>query len=246
LDPISLTVSAVNWTISSVGQALISQLLEPPTGAYLTDEPVHLNRWVIWRQADKAVYRHGLAKVLKQVVKNVTATTDAYESLDNKEIDLVIDNVAQSLMAIEMLTMDQVQIANLDSWRLAEQIEAHAPPRKRYDKHVCRVLHNQIILECCDHLIDYFTSRPEFIARTLVEQSRNIADIREKIPDVKRHLHDYEQRYKEGVAALNDTIRLFGLGLPPSLQSYKLSTAYVSLSVRDNINIGEHSRIVTG
>jgi len=245
LDPVIFTASALSWTASSVGQALIGQLLEPPPkGAHLTSKTIQLNNWVVWRQADKNVYRPGLRKILKQVAKNIISTSSAaYAALSVEDIQLVVDTVGEALMAIDSLSMDQVQLASLDSNRLAHSINALSPPLTPYAQPVMNVLHDQIMLECCDHLIDYFTSRPEFIARTLVEQSRKIGNMEQRLPDEARKASDYETRYKEGVAALNNTIRVFGLGLPPSLQAYKLSTAYVSLSVKDNSSIGEHSRV---
>ncbi len=233
----------LTWTASAVGQTLVAQLLDPPSpGAQLTDKPIHLNTWVAWRQADREVTRRGLHKILRQVVKRTIAANPVFSAVPPREAQLVIANVADDLMSIEAITMDRIQASHLDSRRLARTLESKNRTRKNYGSSAGLRLHDDILIECCKHLIDYFTRRPEFIPRTLVEQSQILGSILDHLPDPARQNHAYEIRYKQGLVRIYDTVRLFGLGLPPSHQTYKLSTAYVSLSVKEEVGTGEHSR----
>ncbi len=150
----------LTWTASAVGQTLVAQLLDPPSpGAQLTDKPIHLNTWVAWRQADREVTRRGLHKILRQVVKRTIAANPVFSAVPPREAQLVIANVADDLMSIEAITMDRIQASHLDSRRLARTLESKNRTRKNYGSSAGLRLHDDILIECCKHLIDYFTRR---------------------------------------------------------------------------------------
>lgn len=236
----------ISWTVSAIGQALIGQLLVPQEdGAQLTDKPIRLNTLVAWRQADKEVNRRGIAKILRVVADRYTHTNSNRIPSDYN-LDRVIGRASQSLMSLESLTMTHVQESYLDPVHLANILETAAPDSDEHFNAEEAELYNHIMLESCKHLIDYFSRRPEFQARTLVEQSQRLGTLLDRTPDSNLLHRDFERRYKGGLVRLSDRVKLFGLGLPSSQQSYKLSTAYVSLSVsEDSLSTGEHSRTST-
>ena len=234
----------LTWTASSVAQALIAQLIEPPPpGAGLTDRPIHLSAWVTWREGGKREVRAGgVNKIVKEVTRRVVHSEPRFRSASKETVELVARYVTETLMSLDSITMDHVQAANLDPARLAKTLHDATSLRGPYRDPLAPRLHNRILNECCTYLVEYFTHRPEFLARTAVEQSQVLGKLLDRTMDTRASYEEYELRYKQGVVALNGTMQVFGLGLPVSQQSYQLSTAYVSLSLQKANLGGDHSR----
>lgn len=239
-----IALDPLTWTASSIAQALIGQLIEPPPpGAGLADRPIHLSAWVTWREGGKREVRAGgVKKIVKEVTRRVVHGEPKYRNVSNETVELVTHQVTETLMSLDAITMDHVQAANLDPARLAEALQTASSLRDPYSDSLGRSLHSKILNECCIYLVEYFTHRPEFLARTAVEQSQALGKLLDRTVDTRAPYQDYELRYKQGLVALNGKMQVFGLGLPVAQQSYQLSTAYVSLSLQRANASGDHSR----
>lgn len=236
----------LTWTASAVAQTVIDQLLEPPLpGARLVEKPIHLSSWVVWRRGDKDVSERSVRKIVRGVTKLLIEEEPKFRGVSPDVVDHISKAATATLMSLDQITMDRVQVANLDPERLARNLEAATSCREYENQGQARSLYERTIIECCTQLVNYFTRRPEFLARTAVEQTRMIRKVLDHVEESARPYSDYESRYKLGVAALNEDVQLFGLGLRPSEQSYRLSAAYVSLSVQRTGGNGEHARDVS-
>lgn len=234
----------LTWTASSVAQSIIGQLLEPPpSGARLADKPISMSSWVVWSRGDKDIAERKVRKLVEATAKLAAKQNPPFQLISNEVIKRVAAEVTATLMALDQITMDRVQAAHLDPRSMVRMLEevslsgvyrkGHGEPHRLYD---------HLMIECCVQLVDYFTRRPEFLARTAVEHSKMLGKLLSHTEEEAQALQDYSVRYKKGVIALNQNVRLFGLGLPPAEQSYQLSTAYVSLSVQRTSGNGDHSR----
>ncbi|MDP4507147.1 NACHT domain-containing protein [Nonomuraea sp. G32] len=136
-----------------------------------------------------------------------------------------------ALMALEQITMDEVQAAHLDAHLLAEQMSAKSKVSVAHCSDAGKELYSLLLAGCCVQLVEFFTRQPEFAARTALEHSRILGELKSRIPAQNQIFGEFELRHREAVVALYDKMNLFGLGLPTEEQTYQLSTAYVNLSL---------------
>ncbi|NEB71976.1 ATP-binding protein, partial [Streptomyces fulvissimus] len=85
------------------------------------------------------------------------------------EHEAVVRSLALSLYRLGDLEMDDVQAVALGPEKLAATLSARPHDLLSED---ADQLHDQLLQVACLHIIDFFTRRSTFVARTLVEEAR--------------------------------------------------------------------------
>ncbi|GAA2047448.1 hypothetical protein GCM10009839_60740 [Catenulispora yoronensis] len=126
------------------------------------------------------------------------------------------------------ITMAAVQACYLDPVRLAANLRESAPHAAEGLDPAQGVVFDAILEASCVHVVEFFTGKPDFLARTAVEErqerstAQNEADARAR---------DFHARYREITYKKLAKTQLFGLQLPLHQQTYKVATGFVNLTI---------------
>jgi hypothetical protein len=211
-------VPVVSEAVAAAVSVLVERLLpSPAAGAGLVKRQARLDE-------------EDVRKLVRQVVLAASNSDPAIRALEPSAGALLDDSLTATLMGLDaVLGMDEVQQAHLDPARLANGLRSAAPSVKAKLPEPAVAFHDAILNVCCVHIVDFFTRQPEFPARTAVENSQRLGKLLE---DRTEEARAFEDHYRAGVVKKLDTAELFGLRLPREEQTYELSTAYVSLTLR--------------
>ncbi|MFE7410961.1 NACHT domain-containing protein [Streptomyces laurentii] len=151
------------------------------------------------------------------------------------ETEAVTDALAAGLLALGDLDMDDVQAVHLGHEALAGRLRAAAPPPDGLATPSVLFLETATEI-ACRHILEFFTQRPSFVARTLVEQSRGQAALAAKtdalldrLPHPDTRDATFERRYLSHLAAKHGRLTIYGIDLYRSEAQWPLDTAYLSL-----------------
>ncbi|GGU79567.1 ATP-binding protein [Streptomyces litmocidini] len=151
------------------------------------------------------------------------------------ETGAVTDTLTRTLLALGDLDMDDVQAVRLGHRDLARRLRAAAPAPDGLSTD--SVLYLESMTEwACLHLLEFFTQRSTFIARSLVEQTRSQAELLAKVDEVVRRTPrtdsrdaEFERRYLDHLAEKHGRLTIHGIDLHHSPDRWPLDLAYLSL-----------------
>lgn len=145
------------------------------------------------------------------------------------------DALARRLLALGDLDMDDVQAVRLGHRALARQLEHGAPTPPGLSTDSRHFLGNATEWACLQ-ILEFFTRRSTFVARTLVEQTRTQAELIARVdeliartprPDARDTA--FERRYLAYLAERHNHITIYGIDLRDSPDRWPLEVAYLSL-----------------
>ncbi|MDN3263361.1 NACHT domain-containing protein [Streptomyces sp. CSDS2] len=231
MEPVVLGGKLVSGLIGPLVRKLFVQ--DGP-GAGLVDRPVRLSALVSFRGEKRTLGEKEVHRLAERIV------TQAVESPGERpfpadEQAAVADALARRLLALGDLEMDDVQAVRLGSAELARLLLRHAPPPDGLSADAHAFLDSATEWACL-HILEFFTRRSTFVARTLVEQSRAQAELIAKVdeliartprPDARDAA--FERRYLPYLADRHDHITIYGIDLRDSPDRWPLEVAYLSL-----------------
>ncbi|WP_446046221.1 NACHT domain-containing protein [Streptomyces olivaceus] len=204
-------------------------------GAGLVDRPVRLTRLVSFR---------GEQRTLGEKEVRVLAGRLVADSLDSPgeppfprdEETAVADALAARLLALGDLDMDDVQAVRLGHRELARRLRCGAPAATTGLSSDARYFLDSATEWACLHILEFFTRRSTFVARTLVAQTRGQAELIAKVDELITRVPrpdardtDFERRYLRYVAEQHNRITIYGIDLRDSPDRWPLEVAYLSL-----------------
>lgn len=149
------------------------------------------------------------------------------------------DALARRLLALGDLDMDDVQAVRLGHRELARQLEHGAPAPDGLSTDARYFLGNATEWACLQ-ILEFFTRRSTFVARTLVEQTRTQAELIARVDELiartpRPGAHDraFERRYLPYVAERHNHITIYGIDLRDSPDRWPLEVAYLSLEAAE-------------
>ncbi|MER8029171.1 NACHT domain-containing protein [Streptomyces bauhiniae] len=203
-------------------------------GAGLVPKPVRLSGRVSPGAEKRHLGERELRRLATHLVEEALATPGE-PPFARDERTAVTDALTRRLLALGEIDMDAVQGARLDERELAGQLLSVAP---RLDGLSADA---ELFLEratgwACGQIIEFFSRRSTFLARTVVEQSRAQARtaagveellIRTRRPDTVDR--DFETRYLAHLAKKHGRLTIYGIDLTNSPGRWPLDAAYLSL-----------------
>ncbi|MFE1443885.1 NACHT domain-containing protein [Streptomyces sp. NPDC058739] len=202
-------------------------------GAGLVDKPVRLNALVSFRGEKRALQERDVRGLAAQLVAQAV-DSPGEPPFPADERHAVTEALARRLIALGDLDMDDVQAVRLGRRELAAKLRAAAPA----DGLSADAEHflDSATEWACLHILEFFTRRSTFVARTLVEQTRGQADLIAKVdallartPRPAASDTAFERRYLPYVADRHDHLTIYGLDLRDSPDRWPLEVAYLSL-----------------
>jgi hypothetical protein len=232
---LTLTAKVLAGLASATGGMIAKQLFVPPgPGAALAERPIRLSGLVSWRGGNKELTERDISKLVGKLYRRAVKADP--KIVEFAESESVIMRVTATLLAMDKLDMDVIQVARLDPERLAVLLHMSVADHVSSVGRAKQMIVDLLVESSCVHVIEYFTRRPEFTARTQVEHSRMLSTLLDRVPDLDVHAAAFEQRFRQGLLGKLDTVQLFGLRLPPDEQTYQLSTAYVNLYAHKDLD----------
>ncbi|MFE5732903.1 NACHT domain-containing protein [Streptomyces sp. NPDC056528] len=255
---------------AAIGPLLKKLLVDEGPGAGLVPKgaQVRLSGLVSFRGEKRALTEkdvRGLAATL--VERSRQGTGEPPFPAD--ETEAVTDALAGNLLALGDLDMDDVQAVRLGHRDLARRLRAAAPAPDGLSTD--SVLYLETLTEwACLHILEFFTRRSTFIARSLVEQTRAQAELLAKVDEVIRRTPraetgdaEFERRYLAHLAKKHGRLTIHGVDLHHSPDEWPLDMAYLSLeatgaedpheasgrpreqaSVRADLALARHERVL--
>ncbi|WP_031050264.1 NACHT domain-containing protein, partial [Streptomyces sp. NRRL F-5650] len=206
-------------------------------GAALVDRPVRLTHLVSFRGERR---RLGAAEVRRLAGHLVGASLDSRGEapFPRDEETAVADALAARLLALGDLDMDDVQAVRLGHRELAARLRRQASGAGAGAGLSADAGHflDSATEWACLHVLEFFTRRSTFVARTLVAQTRGQAELIAKVdelitrvprPDARDTA--FERRYRSYVADRHNHLTIYGLDLRDAPDRWPLEVAYLSL-----------------
>ncbi|MDT3396832.1 NACHT domain-containing protein [Streptomyces sp. B1866] len=206
-------------------------------GAGLVDRPVRVSSLVSFRGEKRTLTDRDLEKLAKELVARAIKAAGPGERPCPADEDVIVAMaLARTLAALGDLAMDDVQAVRLGVLGLTRDLCRSAGRPDAILSHDANLFYDQLLDSACRHILHFFTQRSSFVARTLVEQSRQLADLIVKVdiliertPPQSAETADFEQRYAAYVAGKYGTLTIFGIDVDRSEATWPLDAAYLSL-----------------
>ncbi|MEU9174209.1 NACHT domain-containing protein [Streptomyces sp. NPDC048420] len=224
---------------SKLASGLVSQLVRrlfrpDGPGAGLVDKPVRLKDLVSFRGEKHTLGDKDVHKLAEHLVRQAV-DSPGEPPFRTGEQTAVADALARRLLALGDLDMDDIQAVRLGHRELARKLHDKAPAPDGLSTDACHFLDSATEWACLQ-ILEYFTRRSTFVARTLVEQTRTQAELIAKIDELIARSprpgtqdRSFERRYLPYVADHHNHITIYGIDLRDSPDRWPLEVAYLSL-----------------
>ncbi|MET9377593.1 NACHT domain-containing protein [Streptomyces sp. NPDC002992] len=221
---------------AAIGPLLRKLLVQDGPGAGLTGsrKPVRLSRLVSFRGEQRTLTDKDVRRLSATLVERArTGPGEAPFPAD--ETEALTDTLAATLSALGDLDMDDVQAVRLGHRELARRLRAAAPAPDGLSTDSVLFL-DSLVEWACLHILDFFTQRSTFVARTLVEQTRGQAELISKVDELIRRAPrpdgrdaEFERRYRAYVTRKHGSLTIYGVDLRDAPEKWPLDVAYLSL-----------------
>ncbi|MFJ3510377.1 NACHT domain-containing protein [Streptomyces luteogriseus] len=220
---------------SALVAPLLKKLFRPDgPGAGLVDKPVRLSALVSFRGEKRTLGERDVRTIAAQLVTQAMDSPGERPFPPDERI-AVTDTLARRLLALGELDMDDVQAVRLGHRELARKLHYAAPAPDGLSADSCHFLDHATDWACLN-ILEFFTRRSTFVARSLVEQTRSQAELIAKVdelisrtprPDARDTA--FERRYLPFVAERHNHITIYGIDLRDSTDRWPLEVAYLTL-----------------
>lgn len=220
---------------SSLIRPLVRRLFVPDgPGAGLVDKPVRLTDLVSFRGEKRTLGEKEVHRLAGRLVAEAVASPGERPFPPDEET-AVTDALARRLLALGDLDMDDVQAVRLGSHELAQRLHQEAPPPDGLTADASVFLDSATQWACL-HILEFFTRRSTFVARTLVHQTRaqaeliaQVDDLLTRVPRPAARDAAFERRYLAHLATKHSRLTIYGIDLANSPRQWPLDAAYLSL-----------------
>ncbi|WP_405842745.1 NACHT domain-containing protein [Streptomyces sp. NBC_01518] len=214
---------------------LLKKLFVPDApGAGLVDRPIRLSSLVSFKGEKRTLTEKDVHKLAAHLVARAV-DSPGEPPFPPDEQTAVADALARRLLALGDLAMDDVQAVRLGHRELARQLEYGAPAPAGLSTDARYFLGNATEWACLQ-ILEFFTRRSTFVARTLVEQTRTQAELIARVDELIARTprpgsqdRTFERRYLPYVAERHNHITIYGIDLRDSPDRWPLEVAYLSL-----------------
>ncbi|MDV9173672.1 NACHT domain-containing protein [Streptomyces sp. W16] len=213
-------------------------------GAGLVDRPVRLKELVSFRGEKRVLGEKDVRRLAEHLVQQAMDSPGEHP-FPSAEQTAVADALARRLLALGDLDMDDVQAVRLGHRELAEQLRRQAPAPDGLTTDACYFLDSATEWAALQ-ILEFFTRRSTFVARTLVEQTRSQAELTARIDELiarspRPGTQDraFERRYLSYVAEHHNHITIYGIDLRDSPDRWPLEVAYLSLEATEERPLSE-------
>ena len=231
------SISIATRAVSAIVGPMVRKLFaRPGHGAGLVHEPVRISSMVAWRGEKRTLTPKDVHALVEELVKRSMVIEPSDPLLGAGERMAVTDALTTTLLAMGEIGMSDVQAVRLGHRALAHTLKKRAPAATKHLSTDGTNAFNSLLDLCCLHILNFFTQRSTFIARTLVEatvrleeQSKKLDVLLDRAPQPVMDA-SFEHRYGEHIVNKHGALRIFGLRLRHEEgATWPLEAAYLSL-----------------
>ncbi|MER6014320.1 NACHT domain-containing protein [Streptomyces bluensis] len=229
-----LSILGTRLASSVVGPLVKKLFVREDAGAGLVGKPVRLSSLVSFRGEKRTLTEKDVRKLAAHLVREAVDSPGECPFPAHEET-AVTDALAGRLLALGELDMDDVQAVRLGHQQLARALHVHAVTAAHLSADASYFL-DAVTEWACLHVINFFTQRSTFVARTLLEQSRRQAELIAGVDELLARTplpsgpdKTFEQNYLAYVAEKHSRITIYGIDLRDSPDRWPLEVAYLSL-----------------
>ncbi|PTH83375.1 ATP-binding protein [Streptomyces sp. A244] len=245
MEPVFTSLGARAASLAAV--PLVRKILvSHAPGAALTSGGTPLARRVAWGGKQAKISSADVRRLVDKLIGEILDSDPELYSLKANPEPLA-EAVSDTLLSLGELDMNDIQAVNLRHDGLARKLKEAKPGARRELSESFTHLYDTVIDICCLHILDFFSSRPEFAARTQIEtigmlhaQDETLLSLLERLPDPKSVDRSFEKKYAEEIVRRYDELTIFGIDLANSRAAWPLDTAYLSL---ETIRAGRYYRV---
>uniref|UniRef100_UPI001F3A36F3 NACHT N-terminal Helical domain 1-containing protein n=1 Tax=Streptomyces venezuelae TaxID=54571 RepID=UPI001F3A36F3 len=223
-------------TSAAIGPLLKKLLVSEGPGAGLTggEGKIRLSSLVSFRGEKRTLTEKDVRKLAATLVERSLAGAGG-RPFPADETEAVTETLAKTLLSLGDLDMDDVQAVRLGHTALARRLRAAAPAPDGLSTDSVRYLESMTEWACL-HILEFFTGRSTFVARSLVEQTRGQNELIAKTDELIRRTPrqdtrdaEFEDRYLAHLARKHGRLTIYGIDLHHSPEDWPLDLAYLSL-----------------
>ncbi|MFJ8792101.1 NACHT domain-containing protein [Streptomyces sp. NPDC102462] len=229
---------------SVIGPLVKKLIVSDGPGAGLVDKPVRLTRLVSFRGEKRTLTERDVHRLAARLVQEAV-DSPGEPPFPAHEQPAVADALARRLLALGDLDMDDAQAVRLGHRELAKRLHHGSAAPDGLSADAAFFLDSATEWACLQ-ILEFFTRRSTFVARTLVEQTRGQAELIAKVDELLARAQRpdardtaFERRYLPYVARQHDHITLYGVDLRDSPDRWPLEVAYLSLETTGDDAAGD-------
>ncbi|MFE1992134.1 NACHT domain-containing protein [Streptomyces parvulus] len=245
MEPLFTSLGARGASLAA-GPLVRKLLVAHTPGAAVTATGTPLQRRVAWGGKQPTITERDVRRLVGQLVSETLESSPELCHLRSNPEPLV-EAVCRTLLRLGSLNMDDIQAVGLRHDGLARRLKQADPTTRSELSEDFTQLYDTIIDICCLHILEFFSSRPEFTARTQIEtvgmlhaQDQMLLSLLERLPDPNSADTLFEAQYAQEIVRRYDELTIFGIDLANSRASWPLDTAYLSLEA---IQAGRYHRV---
>ncbi|GGR85325.1 ATP-binding protein [Streptomyces aureoverticillatus] len=232
MDPAALGIRIASGVVAPLIKRLFAR---PGPGAGLVEEPVRIDALVSFRGERRELAEKNVRHLVAELVRQALRTGERPVAED--EVEAVVQALTRTLLALGAVTLTDVEAVSLGHEELASRLRRTSGRPERDLSADATYFYDRLLDTACLHILNFFTQRSTFVARTLVEQSRRQAELIAKVDELiaRNPLPGaadaaFEQRYLAYVAKKHGKLTIFGIDLANSPGKWPLDAAYLSLT----------------
>ncbi|MDG4860733.1 NACHT domain-containing protein [Streptomyces sp. T-3] len=207
-------------------------------GAGLVARPMRISGFVSFRGEKRTLGEKDLRRIAGRLVNAALRTRE--RPIAHEERQAVIDAVAGTLFALGELNLTDVAAVRMGAGPFAQELRAAAGAPERHLSADATYLYERLVEDACAHILNFFTQRSQFVARSHVEETRLLAESIAKIDELIARLPlpgaldaEFEARYFEYVEAKHSRLTIYGIDLADSPGKWPIDAAYLSLQAAE-------------
>ncbi|MBR7678257.1 NACHT domain-containing protein, partial [Streptomyces daliensis] len=217
---------------------LVKKLFVPrAAGAGLVEKPVRISALVSFKGEKTRLSDDDLRKLARKLVRRAVQRGGPHQALPEGELDAVGDALARTLQALGECGVTDAAAVQMGHRWLGDELYEQADGRRltRDLGEDATRLYRDVLEAACLHIVHFFTQRSTFIARSLYEQSQQLADLItrtdlliKRVPSRSAEDAGFEERYAGYIAKRHSHLTIYGIDLNQA-REWPLDTAYLSL-----------------
>ena len=225
---------AARLAVSALTPLLRKLFVVEGAGAGVVDRPVRLSGLVSFRGEKRTLGRRDLHRLSVELVRRGLTSVGAHEGPTAEVRDELAGALAESLYSVGELALDDVQAVRLGAAAFARELERPTDLSAEAEGYF-----DALLEAACAQILQFFTQRSTFVARTLVEQSRALGELDDKVdrlvartPSTLAEDARFEERYAGHIARTHGELTIYGLDLAYA-REWQLDAAYLTLEATD-------------
>ncbi|GAA3873371.1 NACHT domain-containing protein [Streptomyces sedi] len=214
-------------------------------GAGMVDKPVRIGLLISFAGEKRTLTDRDFRAISEQLVERAAYAIGARERLPEYELRAVENALVYSLRSLGELDMDDVQAVSLGHRGFTQMLRTHAKHSTVGLSSDAIEFYDRVLETAALHILNFFTQRSTFVARTLVEQSKQMQELLNRIDAAVARTPSpadsgFERRYASYIAQAHNELTIFGLDLTDAPERWPMDAAYLSLDAAVSDTHVEH------